>query len=66
VVDLVPVFESLGSSVVSAAAAGLLAYRQGREGAEDARDRDVEQRLRDCEFELADLRATVRERKQRR
>ena len=51
--------------LVSAAASGLVAYRQGRSAAEDEHDRDVEDRLRDVEFEVTDIRATLRERKQR-
>lgn len=60
------VLTTLGGALVSAAASAFIGYRQGRTKAEAEHDRETEVRLRDCEFELADIRATLRERKQRR
>ena len=61
--DVASIFASVGAGVVSAGLSGILAYRQGQSAAADRRDEDVEQRLRGAEFELADIRATLRERR---
>jgi hypothetical protein len=64
-VDAGTLWGTIGGGLVSAATSGVLAYRQGRRTSDDAHDRDVEQRLRDVEFEVTDIRATMRERKHR-
>lgn len=64
--DLAAIGVALGVGLVSSVPAALVAYRQGRQAEEDARDRDAEQRLNAAELEIADLRAIIRERKELR
>lgn len=63
---LVALVSAIAGGLVTSAASALVAFRQGKQAAEDEHDRDVEERLRDCEFELTEIRATLRERRNRR
>jgi hypothetical protein len=65
VVDLLPLWTAIAGGLMSAGPTAWVGYRQGKADAETEHDRDVDRRLRDVETEVTDIRATVRERKQR-